>query len=91
MHSGCVFKGNNVCVCVCVCVCMHMCGVVFVCLLEVMSVFVNTRALAIMFRVATHYLCLQEFVTTKHWAHLDIAGVMYHTDAVPYLGKGMSG
>ncbi|KAK3739852.1 hypothetical protein QZH41_009098 [Actinostola sp. cb2023] len=34
---------------------------------------------------------LQEFVSCKHWAHLDIAGIMRHTDALPYLGKGMSG
>ncbi|KAK3790496.1 hypothetical protein RRG08_060546 [Elysia crispata] len=34
---------------------------------------------------------LQEFVNTKEWIHLDIAGVMMNTDDVPYLGKGMSG
>ena len=34
---------------------------------------------------------LQEFVTAKHWAHLDIAGVMTNKDEVPYLRKGMSG
>ncbi|GFR93036.1 leucine aminopeptidase-like protein [Elysia marginata] len=34
---------------------------------------------------------LQEFVTTKEWVHLDMAGVMINTDDVPYLGKGMSG
>ncbi|KAK7110494.1 hypothetical protein V1264_014354 [Littorina saxatilis] len=34
---------------------------------------------------------LKEFVTNKHWVHLDIAGVMMNRDEVPYLGKGMSG
>ena len=34
---------------------------------------------------------LHEFVSCKHWAHLDIAGVMENTDHVLYLGKGMSG
>lgn len=34
---------------------------------------------------------LQEFVTSGHWAHLDIAGVMSNKDEVPYLRKGMSG
>ncbi|GFO37818.1 leucine aminopeptidase-like protein [Plakobranchus ocellatus] len=34
---------------------------------------------------------LQEFVKTKEWVHLDIAGVMINRDEVPYLGKGMSG
>ncbi|XP_051993577.1 cytosol aminopeptidase [Xyrauchen texanus] len=34
---------------------------------------------------------LREFVTTEHWAHLDIAGVMTNKDEVPYLRKGMSG
>ncbi|RUS84194.1 hypothetical protein EGW08_008034 [Elysia chlorotica] len=34
---------------------------------------------------------LQEFVSTKEWIHLDIAGVMINIDDVPYLGKGMSG
>nr|XP_023655234.1 cytosol aminopeptidase [Paramormyrops kingsleyae] len=34
---------------------------------------------------------LKEFVTTPHWAHLDIAGVMSNKDEVPYLRKGMSG
>ncbi|CAK6973967.1 cytosol aminopeptidase [Scomber scombrus] len=34
---------------------------------------------------------LREFVTSPHWAHLDIAGVMSNKDEVPYLGKGMSG
>lgn len=33
----------------------------------------------------------QEFVTNKHWVHLDIAGVMMNKDEVPYLSKGMSG
>ena len=33
----------------------------------------------------------QEFVTSKHWVHLDIAGVMGNKDEVPYLSKGMSG
>ena len=27
----------------------------------------------------------------NNWVHLDIAGVMYNKDEVPYLGKGMSG
>ncbi|KAJ1214290.1 hypothetical protein NDU88_001913 [Pleurodeles waltl] len=34
---------------------------------------------------------LKEFVTTSHWAHLDIAGVMSNKDEVPYLRKGMAG
>ncbi|XP_073430733.1 cytosol aminopeptidase [Dendrobates tinctorius] len=34
---------------------------------------------------------LKEFVTSPHWAHLDIAGVMSNKDEVPYLRKGMSG
>lgn len=34
---------------------------------------------------------LREFVTSPHWAHLDIAGVMTNKDEVPYLRKGMSG
>ncbi|XP_029950249.1 cytosol aminopeptidase [Salarias fasciatus] len=34
---------------------------------------------------------LREFVTSPHWAHLDIAGVMSNKDEVPYLKKGMSG
>ncbi|CAM9472250.1 unnamed protein product [Lampetra planeri] len=34
---------------------------------------------------------LREFVTAKHWAHLDIAGVMDNKDEVPYLSKGMAG
>ncbi|TRY66250.1 hypothetical protein DNTS_006734 [Danionella cerebrum] len=34
---------------------------------------------------------LREFVSTSHWAHLDIAGVMTNNDEVPYLRKGMSG
>lgn len=34
---------------------------------------------------------LREFVTSPHWAHLDIAGVMSNKDEVPYLRKGMSG
>lgn len=34
---------------------------------------------------------LQEFVKTKEWIHLDIAGVMGNTNDVSYLGKGMSG
>lgn len=34
---------------------------------------------------------LREFVTSSHWAHLDIAGVMSNKDEVPYLRKGMSG
>lgn len=34
---------------------------------------------------------LREFVTCKHWVHLDIAGVMMNKDEVPYLGKVMSG
>ncbi|XP_001623805.2 cytosol aminopeptidase [Nematostella vectensis] len=34
---------------------------------------------------------LKEFVECDTWAHMDIAGVMHHTDALPYLGKGMSG
>uniref|UniRef100_A0A8C5GW97 Cytosol aminopeptidase n=1 Tax=Gouania willdenowi TaxID=441366 RepID=A0A8C5GW97_GOUWI len=34
---------------------------------------------------------LKEFVTSTHWAHLDIAGVMSNKDEVPYLRKGMSG
>ena len=34
---------------------------------------------------------MQEFVTNDHWVHLDIAGVFYNKDEVPYLAKGMSG
>ncbi|KAM9818888.1 cytosol aminopeptidase [Syngnathus typhle] len=34
---------------------------------------------------------LREFVTSPHWAHLDIAGVMSNKDEIPYLKKGMSG
>lgn len=34
---------------------------------------------------------LKEFVTSAHWAHLDIAGVMANKDEIPYLRKGMSG
>lgn len=34
---------------------------------------------------------LREFVSSEHWAHLDIAGVMSNKDEVPYLRKGMSG
>ena len=34
---------------------------------------------------------LQQFVSCKHWAHLDIAGVMSNSDQVPYLSKGMAG
>ncbi|KAH9509551.1 bleomycin hydrolase [Bulinus truncatus] len=34
---------------------------------------------------------LKEFVTTDNWIHVDMAGVMYNTDEVPYLGSGMSG
>ncbi|XP_037545869.1 cytosol aminopeptidase [Nematolebias whitei] len=34
---------------------------------------------------------LKEFVTSPHWAHLDIAGVMSNKDEIPYLRKGMSG
>jgi len=34
---------------------------------------------------------LKEFVEVKHWAHLDIAGVMENTDEVPYLDTGMAG
>ncbi|XP_029003579.1 cytosol aminopeptidase [Betta splendens] len=34
---------------------------------------------------------LRQFVTSPHWAHLDIAGVMSNKDEVPYLRKGMSG
>ncbi|XP_020908160.1 cytosol aminopeptidase [Exaiptasia diaphana] len=34
---------------------------------------------------------LKEFTKCKHWAHLDIAGIMGHTDALPYLDKGFPG
>lgn len=34
---------------------------------------------------------LQNFVTGKSWAHLDIAGVMDDTTSMSYLCKGMSG
>ncbi|XP_076436199.1 cytosol aminopeptidase-like [Babylonia areolata] len=34
---------------------------------------------------------LKEFVTVKHWVHLDIAGVMMNRDEVSYLNRGMSG
>uniref|UniRef100_T1IIZ4 Cytosol aminopeptidase n=1 Tax=Strigamia maritima TaxID=126957 RepID=T1IIZ4_STRMM len=34
---------------------------------------------------------LREFVTARHWVHIDIAGVMENTTEVPYLGKGLTG
>lgn len=34
---------------------------------------------------------LKEFVETKHWAHLDIAGVMNDGGGAAYMGSGMSG
>ena len=34
---------------------------------------------------------LSEFVTSKKWAHIDIAGVMETQGEIPYLPKGMAG
>ncbi|XP_064485088.1 cytosol aminopeptidase-like [Ornithodoros turicata] len=34
---------------------------------------------------------LREFVPVKHWAHIDIAGVMNVKDEISYLGPGMTG
>ncbi|KAI0221061.1 Cytosol aminopeptidase [Lamellibrachia satsuma] len=34
---------------------------------------------------------LKEFVSNKHWMHLDIAGVMSNKAEVSYLNKGMAG
>ena len=34
---------------------------------------------------------LKEFAPPGDWLHLDIAGVMSDGEAIPYLGKGMTG
>lgn len=59
----------------------------FISLINVLSVSILHRSGG----ACTAAAFLREFVTSPHWAHLDIAGVMSNKDEVPYLRKGMSG